>query len=193
MSYVIQNFYHVNQGLVFTQKLYLTWVFRNCPLMIALSLRRFHSFIIPGIRLNSPLLYVETVHWLYKGGFTKIWKKLVTRWRPLLGSNYTKGMQYWTYKLGITLLEKETPTVNLIQPDHSILLYNHYYTSVIISNISLHNKYYRIVMMKFLTLLIYSWQVWVKKHRWSFNFILINKNFNVLYFYNYYFFKMFNF
>lgn len=193
MSYVIQNFYQVNQGLVFTQKLYLIWVFRNSPLMISLSLRHFHTFIVPVMYLNSSLLYVEMVNWLYKSGFTKIWNKLVTRWKPLLGSNFTKGMQYWTYKLGSSLLEKNYLKVNLLQPHDNFVIYNQYYTSVVVSNISLHNKYYRIVMMKFLNLVLYTWQVWVQRHRWTFNFILINKNFHVLYFYNFYFFKMFNF
>lgn len=91
------------------------------------------------------------------------------------------------------MLEKTPLTVNLIEPDSNVIIYNQYYTSVVVSNISLHNKYYRTVMMKFLNLILYTWQVWNKIHRWSFNFIIINKNFHVLYFYNFYFFKMFNF
>jgi len=40
LSYVIQNFYSVNQAMILNQKSHSIWVFKNTPLMVTLIIQR---------------------------------------------------------------------------------------------------------------------------------------------------------
>lgn len=150
-----------------------------------------NTFFKIGIYSTSNSFIIESLHVFFNAGLYKIFKRLLYKWKPLLGSNYTQSLEYWTFKLGIASLEHETTSVSLL-PANKTYFFNQYFTSVVVSNISLHNKYYRTVLMKFLQLLLVNWQLWKKTYQISFQYIIINRNFHLMRCYNKYFFKMYN-
>lgn len=128
----------------------------------------------------------------FNNGFYKLFKTLLTKWKPFVTVNYTKSVQYWVYKIGSSVIDKKIPINNVVTIS-DIHLYNQYYSNFVISNISMHNKYYRTVLLKFLQLILLNWQLWGKNYVISYRFMLVNKNFHLIRYYNSYFFKMYNF
>jgi len=192
LSYVIQNFYSINQSLVLNQKLYLIWINRNSPLILTFITKNWNLLINNLSCLNNSKSLYQLTRFFFNTGFYKILKTLLTKWKTLLTTNYTKSLQYWILKLNTSLIEKQTITNNLIIVEDN-LVYNQYFNNVVVSNISLHNKYYRSVMLKFITILTTNWQLWNRNYNISFKFMLITKNFHLVRYYNSYFFKMYNF
>lgn len=191
LSYVIQNFYSVNQAMILNQKSHSIWVFKNTPLMVTLIIQRTNLITnIVNVRSNVAV-WIHLINVFYKAGFANVFNTLTSRWTPLLGTNYPKGMHYWTYKMGIFLIDKENWQGQLKDTSDE-LFFNQYYTPVVVSNVSLHNKYYRTVMMRFFQLLITNWQYWPRTYNIAFQFLLVNKNFHLVKYYNFYFFKMYN-
>jgi hypothetical protein len=192
LSYVIQNFYNVNQSLVLNQKLYLIWINRNSPLILTFINKNWILLINNLSCLNNSRSLYQLTRFFFNTGFYMLFKTLLTKWKPFLTTNYTKSLQYWVFKLNISLISKQVINSNLINVEN-LLLHNQYFTSIVISNISLHNKYYRIVMLKFINMLILPWQLWNRNYNISFKFLLLTKNFNLIRYYNTYFFKIYNF
>lgn len=192
LSYVIQNFYNVNQSLVLNQKLYLIWINRNSPLILTFINKNWILLINNLSCLSNSVSLYQLTRFFFNTGFYMLFKTLLTKWKPFLTTNYTKSLQYWVFKLNISLISKQVINSNLINVE-DVLLHNQYFISIPISNISLHNKYYRIVMIKFINMLILPWQLWNRNYNISFKFLLLTKNFNLIRYYNTYFFKIYNF
>lgn len=192
MSYVIQNFYNINQSLVLNQKLYLIWINRNSSLILTF-LNKNWTLLINNVNfLNNASSLYHLTHFFFNTGFYTIFKTLLTKWKPFLTTNYIKSLQYWIFKYNLALISKKVLNSNLISIENS-LFYNQYITNIAISNISLHSKYYRTVMLKFVNILILPWQLWNRNYNISFKFLLLTKNFNLIRYYNTYFFKIYNF
>ena len=192
LSYVIQNFYNVNQSLVLNQKLYLIWISRNSPLILTFIHKNWMLLLNNLSCFNNSTLLYQLTRFFFNTGLLMLFKTLLTKWKPFLTTNYTKSLHYWIFTLNISLLEKQVVSSNLINIENQ-LLYNQYFTTITISNISLHNKYYRSVMIKFINMLTLSWQVWNRNYNISFKFLLLTKNFHLIRYYNAYFFKTYNF
>jgi hypothetical protein len=192
LSYVIQNFYNVNQSLVLNQKLYLIWISRNSPLILTFINKNWTLLINNLSYANTSISLYQLTRFFFNVGLYTLFKTLLTKWKPFLTTNYTKSLQYWIFKLNISLLEKQRVNSNLIKIEDN-LLYNQCFTSITISNISIHNKYYRSVILKFINLLTLPWQLWNRNYNISFKFLLITKNFHLIRYYNSYFFKTYNF
>ena len=141
---------------------------------------------------NTSISLYQLTRFFFNVGLYTLFKTLLTKWKPFLTTNYTKSLQYWIFKLNISLLEKQRVNSNLIKIEDN-LLYNQCFTSITISNISIHNKYYRSVILKFINLLTLPWQLWNRNYNISFKFLLITKNFHLIRYYNSYFFKTYNF
>ena len=106
MSYAIQNFYSVNQAMILNQKSHSIWAFKNTPLMVTLIIQWTNLIThIVNVKSNGAV-WIHLIHVFYKAGFANVFNTLIPRWKPLLGSNYPKGMHYWTYKMGIALIDK---------------------------------------------------------------------------------------
>ena len=194
MSYLIQNFYTVNQSLILNQKLYLMWVLRNMSIILTLIIKSLTLFLNVSVLSNPSSLVYTFTHLFFGSSFFIILKTVVSKWKPFLGSNLTRSMQYWIFKTGIHYVDDKQLVVVVKSPSLSKnLIENQYVLNQTISNISLHSKYYRTVMLKFLIILLTNWQLWNKHHSITFKFLLINKNFNLIRYYNFYFFKIYNF
>lgn len=191
LSYAIQNFYHVNQSLVITQKVVLSWAFRNIHFVVAFMKKNVNTLFKTLIYRNSQNFLLEAFQIFFSPGLYKVFKRLMYRWRPLLGSNYTQSLEYWTFKLGVSSVEHDIQNFALL-PTNKTYFFNQYFTSVVMSNISLHNKYYRTVLIKFMQLLLVNWQLWKKTYNISFQYVIINRNYHLMRCYNKYFFKMYN-
>lgn len=192
MSYAIQNFSHVNQSLILNQKLYLIWVLNNMSTIITFLTKNWILTLTTINSKNNLESFLFLTRLFFNNGFYKLFKTLLTKWKPFVTVNYTKSVQYWVYKIGSSVIDKKIPINNVVTIS-DIHLYNQYYSNFVISNISMHNKYYRTVLLKFLQLILLNWQLWGKNYVISYRFMLVNKNFHLIRYYNSYFFKMYNF
>jgi hypothetical protein len=192
MSYVIQNFSNINQSLILNQKLYLTWILNNMSIIITLLTKNWILTLTIINSKNNLESFLFLTRPFFNNGFYKLFKTLLTKWKPFVTINYTKSVQYWVYKIGSSIIDKKIPINNIVTVSN-IHLYNQYYSNFVISNISIHNKYYRVVLLKFLQLVLLNWQLWGKNYVISYRFMLVNKNLHLIRYYNSYFFKMYNF
>lgn len=160
--------------------------------MVALMKKNANTLFKTFLYRNSREFLLEIFQLFFNPGLHKIFKSLVSRWRPLLGTNYTQSLEYWTFKVGISSIEDEVQNYSLLKTNDK-LFFNQYFTNVVLSNISLHNKYYRTVLIKFLQLLLVNWQLWKKTYNVSFQYVIVNKNYHLIRCYNKYFFKMYGF
>jgi len=192
MSYAIQNLSNVNQSLILNQKLYLIWILNNMSLIITFLTKNWISILSTVNAKNNLESVLFLTRMFFNNGFYKIFKTLLTKWKPFLTVNYIKSVHFWVYKIGSFIIEKKSPVNNVVvlKPNY---FYNQYYTNFVISNISIHNKYYRTVLLKFLNLSLLTWQSWSKNYNISYKFMLISKYFHLVRYYNSYFFKMYNF
>lgn len=192
MSYVIQNFYSVNHALILNQKLYWIWLHRNNNLILTFLVRNWtHGFSNLNYLTNVQMLFTLNLLF-FNNSFYQIYKTLLTKWNQFWVTNYVKSLQYWTLIGSHRLISKQSIRTELLVL-HEDLFFNQYFTNVVVSNISLHNKYYRNVLLKFILLLVSPWQLWNRHYNISLKFMLISKNFHLIRFYNSYFFKMYNF
>lgn len=192
MSYAIQNFYNINQSVIINQKLVLSWVFRNIHLMTTLIKKNSNTLFNTLLFCTTRDFLVDLFWVFFNPGLHKLFKSLISRWHPLLGTNYTQSLEYWTFQIGISSIEEETLTPSLLVPNTKLFL-NQYFTNTVLSNVSLHNKHYLTVLVKFLQLLLVNWQLWKKTYNISFQYVIINKNHHLIRYYNKYFFKVYNF
>jgi len=183
MSYAIQNFYNMNQKVHFNKRTYLTWIFRNLPIIIAYINKTNNIFMYLSIDKQFQIYNTHLFHTFFNNGFYKLCRKLTVTWRPLLGSNYIKSLEYWSCKLGIYLVESDIKVYKSIVVSQEYFL-NIYLHPVLVSNIPLQNKYYRTVLIKFMYLLLLNWQVWKRVYDIAFRFTLITKDFYLIRCYN---------
>ncbi len=194
MSYVIQNFYNVNQSLILNQKLYLIWIFKNIHLILTLIIKDLNTLLNINLLNNNFSIVFTLTKMFFNNSLIVLLKTLVTRWKPFLSINFTKSLQYWILTSGIEFIDNKITILHVKTPEiSSNLFYNQYYLNMTVSNISLHNKYYRIVLLKFLTILLNNWQLWNKHYNITFKFLLGTKNLHLIKYYNFYFFKIYNF
>jgi len=194
LSYVIQNFYSINQSLILNQKLYLIWILKNINLILTLIIKDLNVLLsINLFNSNFSIIFVLT-KLFFSNSLLILLKTLVTRWKPFLSINFTKSLQYWIITSGIKLIDDKNTVLSIKSSKiSSNLFYNQYYLNMTLSNISLHNKYFRLVLLKFLTILLNNWQLWNKQYNITFKFLLGTKNLHLVKYYNFYFFKIFNF
>jgi hypothetical protein len=194
LSYVIQNFYNVNQSLILNQKLYLIWIFKNIHLILTLIIKDLNTLLNINLLNNNFSIVFTLTKMFFNNSLIVLLKTLVTRWKPFLSINFTKSLQYWILTSGIEFIDNKITILHVKTPEiSSNLFYNQYYLNMTVSNISLHNKYYRIVLLKFLTILLNNWQLWNKHYNITFKFLLGTKNLHLIKYYNFYFFKIYNF
>jgi len=194
LSYVIQNFYNVNQSLILNQKLYLIWIFKNIHLILTLIIKDLNTLLNINLLNNNFSIIFTLTKLFFNNSLIVLLKTLVTRWKPFLSINFTKSLQYWVLTSGIEFIDNKITILCVKTPEiASNLFYNQYYLNMTVSNISLHNKYYRVVLLKFLTILLNNWQLWNKHYNITFKFLLGTKNLHLIKYYNFYFFKIYNF
>ena len=181
----------MNQSLLITQKVVLSWALRNIHPAVAFMKKNVNTIFKAFLYRNSREFLFEIFHLFYNAGLYRIFKRLVGRWRALLGSNYTHSLEYWTFQIGLVSIDDRV-TNSYLLPTNEKLFFNQYFTNVVMSNISLHNKYYRTVLVKFLQILLVNWQLWKKTYNISFQYIIINRNYHLLRCYNKYYFKVYN-
>lgn len=183
MSYAIQNFYNINQKLRFNQKLYLLWLFKNLPVIITYITKSLNTFSFFTLNYKYDFSVQNFFKFFFNNSFFKIFKKLTTNWRPLLGTNYTKSLEYWICKLGNSLIENKIISYKSLQISNN-QFFNLYFYPLKISNIPLQNKLYRNVLVRFLHLLLINWQLWPRYYNIAFRYVIITKNYYILRFYD---------
>lgn len=181
----------MNQSLLVTQKVVLSWALRNIHPAVAFMKKNVNTLFSTFLFKNSRAFIFDLFNLFYNAGLYRVFKRLVGRWRALLGSNYTQSLEYWTFQIGLLSIDDRVENSYLLPTNHK-LFFNQYFTNVVVSNISLHNKYYRTVLIKFLQILLVNWQLWKKTYNISFQYVILNRNYYLLRCYNKYYFKVYN-
>jgi hypothetical protein len=189
MSYVIQNYYISNTASRLTYRKYYNWLYRNTGLILSLTLRLFHQ-VSGQLKFNTLNFFnTNALKLFFCDGLLKLFTKSSIKWRPLLESQYIRSAEYWAYQLNTSLLENKTINPPFIGYSRSYTL-NQYFIEKKYAGISIHNKYYRTVLVHFVRLVISNWQVWRPQFRVCLKFILINYNYHAFRFFNTRFFQI---
>ena len=194
MSYVIQNFTTTSPIKVWNQRSQLLFILRNLYTIIFWSLKTFSLFLSMFGTCTNIMLLHRLSSKLYSRGFTSVLTKVGRKWKFFNAININKSLEYWVFRKGLLLLdfEKTTPLVNSLTLKKEVPFLNQYYSTFLLSNISLHRKPFRTVLFKQLTSLLLFWQSWNKNHKISFRFMLGTQELYLLYFYNMYIFKIYH-
>ena len=194
LSYVIQHFYQPISVSRVTYRKYYNWLYRNTPLIVTLmEYTSFCDYLI--LTTTNPILIrPEVIRMFFKGGLKKLFSKLILRWRPVRESQHVRGVEYWAYKTALKSFKGGG--LNLGGYNHkTALAYSsvHFYNQCFFEHryviFSLHKKYYRIVMLEFLHLILRGWQLWRHELNYSLNLIVVATEFSLLGFFNSRFFK----
>lgn len=131
----------------------------------------------------------------YSKGFFTIFTNLTKKWKSFTKLSINKSLEYNFFKSGDNFLKdnRQIKPLSCELKVKPLLFLNQYYLPLQLSNISVHNKPYRNILLKNLYLLLNNWQFWNRHINISFKFLVLNKNFHLLYFYNMYIFKVYNF
>jgi len=194
MSYVIQNFTVTSPVKVWNQRSQLLFVTRNLYTIILWSLKTFNLFLSMFGNCTNILLLHRLGAKLYSRGFTSILNKMVRKWKFFNAININKSLEYWIFRHGLLLLDvnQTSPLLPSLIIKKTEPFLNQYYSSFLLSNISLHRKPFRTVVFKQLTAILLFWQSWNKHHRITFRFMLGTQELYLLYFYNMYIFKVYH-
>lgn len=194
MSYVIQNFTVTSPIKVWNQRSQLLFLLRNLYTIIIWALKTFSLFLSMFGTCTNILLLHQLSAKLYSRGFTSILNKMTRKWKFFNAININKSLEYWVFRNGLLLLEleKTTPLTKSLVIKSDTPFLNQYYSTFLLSNISLHRKPFRTVVFKHLTLLLLFWQSWNKNHQITFRFMLGTQELYLLYFYNMYIFKVYH-
>jgi hypothetical protein len=194
MSYVIQNFTVMAPIKVWNQRSQLLFVMRNLYIIILWVLKTYTSYITSFTGCNNILLFYRLGSKLYSRGFTSVFSKIVRKWKFFNVANVNKSLEYWIFRSGNKFLDlQETkPMHNSLEIKPNKPFLNQYYSTFLLSNISLHRKPFRTVVFKQLISILLFWQTWNKHHQITFKFLFGFQEFYLLYFYNMYIFKIYH-
>jgi hypothetical protein len=192
MNYVVQHF-HWNQPIILmNHKIYVNAILRNLFLILTFT-KVLNNFIL-GLKIHSEcetrFLLLATKY--FSGGFSKIFKFILHRWKPVLAINYTKSVEYWIFKTASLWLENKQITYKNNQNSQTWFL-NQYNTPTRISHVAFQKKTMRQVVFKFLHFLLLNWDVWPRFFKFGLNFTILTRSYLLLRCYNRYYFRALNF
>lgn len=187
----MQNFYTRNQKVMFNQKLYFLWLVKNIPYMILSIVSSVTDADTCFNYSKSRVLWGRLFRTFFHAGFPRRFKRSFRNWHPIHGGSYARGVEYWSFRSGLNLLENKNPQY-FVKPLSENHFFNQYYHATAISTISLHYKFYRVVLMNCLQLTLGLWQAWPVSHTISYRFVLMIRKFYLLRFYNKVYFKVQN-
>jgi hypothetical protein len=184
LSYVTQNYYRPNTNLRLTYRRYYSWLFSNAAAILTLVLQL--SQKNKGVWLNltfikNPTQFINT---FFSKGLTRLFTKAALSWRPLVESQFVKGLEYWAYTSNITLLSKTVVKLAPKASYSSTYFFNQVWVEKSYTSITLYNKYYRTVLINFLFLLIRGWQAWQPYFTFTSGLIFVSKDLHLLKFFN---------
>jgi hypothetical protein len=196
LSYVIQHFYRPLSENRVTYRRYYNWLYRNTTFIMTLMEYTAFSNNLYIYTSNTNLRVIGPDMWnlLFKGGLKKLFSKLILRWRPIRESQHVRGVEYWAYKVALTGLGGETSRFSNYSSKVALVYSRtHFYNQCFFEHryviFPLYKKYYRLVMLEFLHLLLRGWQFWRVELGYSLNLIFVATDFYFLPFFNSRFFK----
>lgn len=198
LSYVIQNFHNPHPQIVFNHKSYLNCLLRNVVLLTTLY-RALAYYITQDFIGRWGIIYRY-----YMRGLPRILKKLLSRWKPILGINYTRSTEYWFLRQGVLLLKQITPTESFINTQcdgvalvttraKSSWFLNQDNAPTLMSHVAFHRKRARQSMFKILHFLLLFWDVWPHMYRFGCNYTILNHSYLILRFFNKYYYRALNY
>jgi len=187
----MQNFYTKNQKVIFNQKLYYLWLVKNIPYMIVTIIASNTYADNCFSYSKSRLLWGRLFGIFFNSGFPRRFRRSFRNWHAIHGGSYARGVEYWSFRSGLNLLGTKNPQY-FFKTVNDDFFFNQYYHSATISVISLHFKFYRVVLMNCLQLTIGLWQSWPTFYNISYRFVLMTRKYYLLRFHNKAYFKVQN-
>ena len=188
MLYVTQNFYKPSLFTKITTKIKLIWSLKNVNIFSNLIQFNYINYLNSYGTLKSFTNYPLIIKILFDNLHYVFLKKNLKLPNLFWKTTLEKSLKH---KVFHNLLLKKLPSNSTIQPKE-VLLYNQYFLSQVVSNISLHNKLYRSTLLTFLFLLVNTWPNLNKHFNLALKFSLLSNNFLLLRYYNTRIFKAYN-
>lgn len=179
----MQNFYTKNQKVLFNQKLYYLWLVKNIPYMLVSIMSSVTDADVFFNYKNSRVLFSRLFRTFFSAGFPRRFKRSFRNWHSIHGGSYARGVEYWAFRSGLNLLEGKNHKY-FLRPLSTEFVFNQYYHTTSISTISLHFKFYRVVLMNCLQLTLGLWQAWPTYYNISYRFALMTRKYYLLRFHN---------
>jgi hypothetical protein len=184
MSYAIQNYYRPSVTLRLTYRRYHLWLLANAPRMLLLfSHLSKHDY---WLHLDQTFLQ-RPAHFfrlIFSKGMLRFFTKSTLKWRPIVGSQFIQGLEYWAYKTNLQIVENNLPKHSPSLSFTPTYFLNQVRLEKNYTNITLSQKYYRIVLINFLYLSVRSWQVYRPYFRLPLNLFFVSKDLYLLKYFN---------
>jgi len=168
------------------------FILRTLKLMVVLIKSNFLFWGNQWTSINNHFLLKAWQHQFFTKGLSKQLFVVSKAPKVFHSHNLLKSLQYWIAIEGCAFVSNNfnhrDPT-----PATSNLIAVQYTKPITVSNISLHNKNYRKVLFKFLHSLLINGTFITRFYRNTTNFTVITHHYSLLRFYNYYYFKIYNF
>lgn len=190
----MQNFYASSVVQPFTIRLRTLWLLRNTTLLSSMLLNQWTD-VRDLLKLTTASLNILPMYKAFlKKSAEYLLKSALYNKRTLMVNNLTLSLFYWFINVQIIAIKYPnkafvSPVTRLSVTNYNIVR-NIYYVPVKMSNISLHNKYYRTTLLNLLVANMYCWSVLNNHFYIAYQFMFISRQFHALRYYNDYFFKV---
>lgn len=184
MSYAIQNYYRPSVTLRLTYRRYHLWLVANAPRMLFLfsHLAKHDQWVqLNTTFLQRPFHFFKLI---FSKGLLRFFTKSTLKWRPIVGSQFIQGLEYWAYQTNLQILNNNLPKSSPCLTFSDTYFINQPLLEKSYTNVTLSSKYYRIVLMNFLYLSTRTWQVWRPYFRLPSNLVFVSKDLYLLKYFN---------
>lgn len=179
---------------VLNQRTYFLYLLRNLNLLLLTLFTSINAYShFPRLTSNHTLLDLVSRK-LFVRGSSLFFLKAATNWKFFHTLNINKSLEFAVMHRVSSFLS----TQQLVPFERTLvfaplrLCRLQYYTYFLFSNISLHYKVYRAVLIKLLLTLFTTWDLWSRHFAITLKFIVGKGDFFLLYFANIYIFKLYH-
>lgn len=193
MCYVIENFNHQLPSLKWSLRYRAIFFFRNS--------HRFTTLLFNLVYSNpfatKDQFYAQTqlpyIKYFFKRMFFSLPYRLNRRFHSPIVLNLSKSLQYWALQNSLQKLSQVewTPTVTKVRQVTNVRLTYRYYVPKQLISLHLNQQPYRTVLLNLLKFLLTWWPQFNTYKKLPHSSSLTTSSYNVLRYYNQYFFKIY--
>jgi hypothetical protein len=192
LSYVNQNYLFSSPSRKLNYRSYYLWLQRNSQLILTL-ITYTNKMLLTNLRVVKTQQFLQQLSRVYfRSGLFKPFSHLSPQWKPILESQFVRGLEYWSYRPLVQALSLSQAPYNLILPTSDLLFYNQVFYDNKYIAVSVSNRYYRVMLTHLLLLLLKPWQLWNPLFSHSYNFLASLDAYSLVRFYNSRFFKVYS-
>ena len=192
MCYVIQNFLIINKTINFTPRFKtLLYLINIHKLFIFFKINNLIKFFNQYLSNSNINFFIVHFRYLYLHNITKIYKKLNLFFISDYSNNHIKSLLYYNLSCWNKFLLKSYKKNYLIELKQKNT-FNLYFLPVKVVNFKINKKFYENFFFFFLHIKTNLWFAYFNFFKFQTNFMLIMPYAKLYYFYNNFFFNIYN-